>query len=243
VLSGPFGGALACLRHNTQPCDVIVLAGDGLYEVDLAQLLERHQEREADLTIGVAAVADGSRYGVLTVDDTDRVRAMQEKPANVGPVKFASCGVYVLARRVMGRFQEHSGPLDWVDLVTKLLREKCIVMAARVSRWLDAGVPSDLLALNLDLLNSKAVHKVANKMDHPRALLWSQGSERALNDVHCEDAVLIGECVTIEPKVSLANAVIGTGAYIGARAVVRNAVIMPGATVPPGLVVNDVVWS
>lgn len=241
-LSGPFGGVLACLRHRSLPHDIVVLAGDGLYDVDITHLLALHRERNADLTIGVTAVADGSRYGVLTLDETQQIRAMREKPPNVGAVESASCGVYVLSNRLVQRFANHTGSLDWVDLVNALLFENGIVVAARVSRWLDAGTPADLLALNLELLNSEAARKVAERVHYPRASVWQQGAERALEDIHCEDAALIGDGVKFEAYAKLANAVIGTGARIGAGVVVRDAVIMPGAVVPAGTVVSGMVW-
>ena len=242
-LSGPFGGVLACFRHETRPRDIIVLAGDGLYDVDFAKLLAFHREREADLTIGVTAVANGSRYGVLSLDDRHRVCAMHEKPANVGAVESASCGVYVLAGRLVERFVDYIGPLDWVDVVTALLCDKSIVVASRVSRWLDAGVPLDLLDLNLKLLNSEAVCKVADRTDHPTGQVWRQGPERPLRDTKFEGTVLIGEGVKFEVDTDVANAVLGTGSVLGRGAVVRNSVIMPGAVVPAGMIVNETVWS
>jgi NDP-sugar pyrophosphorylase family protein len=240
--SGPFGGVLACLRNKRLPNDVIVVAGDGLYKVDLKAVLDFHRSRTADLTIGVAAVKDGSRYGVISADQNQRVFAMREKPKNIGAVSAASCGVYILNRRVIEEFLGATGIVDWVDVVSVLLSEKRRVMAAPVSQWLDAGIPSDLVDLNLELLNSEAVGRVAEKRATAAATLWTQGQVHNAEAVSIGGRVLLGAEVAFERESFVENSVIGTSVSIGSGTEIRNSLIMPGANVPASTAIVNKVW-
>ena len=65
-----------------RPLHVLVLAGDHIYKMDYGPMIGFHVEKEADITVGVVEVPlDRAReFGVLTVDESNRVLRFQEKP-------------------------------------------------------------------------------------------------------------------------------------------------------------------
>jgi glucose-1-phosphate adenylyltransferase len=85
------------------PSYVIVLAGDHVYKMDYGKMLRFHVDCGAAVTISTIEVprADASRYGVVQVDERERVVGFQEKPADPRPVpgaphlSLASMGIYV----------------------------------------------------------------------------------------------------------------------------------------------------
>jgi len=241
-LTGPFGGMLACCKSINLPEHVIILAGDGFYETDFAELLATHRELGADLTIGVSHVPDGSRYGILTSSDGGRVVQMREKPPGIGPTKHASCGVYVVSARVVTRFTDQALELDWVDVVQVLLDEGYDVREATIETWHDSGTPQDLLSLNLAMLTDERLNMVAERLVDPAASLWCQGEHSVSGEARFRGHVLLGPSVVVEPGASISNAVVGSGARIGRGAEIDNALILPGAHVPPNVRVSDAVW-
>ena len=64
------------------PRYLIVLSGDHVYKMDYARMLRFHQERGAAVTLATieVPVADGKRFGIIAVDETERVTGFQEKP-------------------------------------------------------------------------------------------------------------------------------------------------------------------
>ncbi|WP_036302564.1 glucose-1-phosphate adenylyltransferase [Methylotenera sp. L2L1] len=82
---------------------VLILAGDHIYKMDYGKMLATHVRSNADMTVACINVPleDAKGFGVLAVDDTDRVVEFAEKPANPkhmpgDPTKaFASMGIYV----------------------------------------------------------------------------------------------------------------------------------------------------
>ncbi len=85
------------------PRYVIVLAGDHIYKMDYRKMLQAHIEHKADVTLASIEVpiADGRRFGIVAVDDAQRVVGFQEKPAapasipGVPHLALASMGIYV----------------------------------------------------------------------------------------------------------------------------------------------------
>ncbi|MDQ1345749.1 MAG: glucose-phosphate adenylyltransferase [Pseudomonadota bacterium] len=94
-----------------RPLHVLVLAGDHIYKMDYGPMIGFHVEKEADITVGVVEVPiDRSReFGVLTVDESNRVLRFQEKPTDPSPIPgrpdtvLASMGIYVFNPRLLER--------------------------------------------------------------------------------------------------------------------------------------------
>ncbi len=83
---------------------VLILAGDHVYKMDYGPLLAGHAERGADMTVCCLEVPcdeAAHQLGVMTVDETGRVIAFDEKPAEPNPIPgrddicLASMGNYV----------------------------------------------------------------------------------------------------------------------------------------------------
>ena len=73
------------MREN--PKQLIVLSGDHVYKMDYAKMLRFHKERGADATLAVIEVPseEASRFGILQVDEHDRVTGFLEKPQHPPP--------------------------------------------------------------------------------------------------------------------------------------------------------------
>jgi glucose-1-phosphate adenylyltransferase len=87
-----------------QPKLVLILSGDHVYKMDYGPLLAAHSEIGADMTVCCLEVPieeAAGQFGVMTVDDTGRVIAFDEKPEHPAPIPgqdelcLASMGNYV----------------------------------------------------------------------------------------------------------------------------------------------------
>ncbi|MBK1618755.1 glucose-1-phosphate adenylyltransferase [Lamprobacter modestohalophilus] len=92
--------------RSHDPEYVLVLAGDHIYQMDYGPMIAQHVESGADMTIGCIEVERerASGFGVISVDDQQRVQAFVEKPADPTSVPgrddiaLASMGIYVFNR-------------------------------------------------------------------------------------------------------------------------------------------------
>jgi glucose-1-phosphate adenylyltransferase len=94
-----------------RPLHVLVLAGDHIYKMDYGPMIGFHVEKEADITVGVVEVpvSRAREFGVLSVDESNRVLGFREKPIDPDPmpgrpdVTLASMGIYVFNPRLLER--------------------------------------------------------------------------------------------------------------------------------------------
>ncbi len=64
------------------PRNILILSGDHIYEMDYDMLVRYHEENEADATVCVIRVplSEASRYGIMAVDENNRIIEFVEKP-------------------------------------------------------------------------------------------------------------------------------------------------------------------
>jgi glucose-1-phosphate adenylyltransferase len=94
-----------------RPLHVLVLAGDHIYKMDYGPMIGFHVEKEADITVGVVEVpvVRAREFGVLGVDESNRVLSFLEKPRDPPPMPgrpdmaLASMGIYVFNPRLLER--------------------------------------------------------------------------------------------------------------------------------------------
>jgi glucose-1-phosphate adenylyltransferase len=90
--------------QREEPRHLIVLSGDHVYKMDYARMLRFHLERGAGATLAVIEVdaADASRFGIMQVDEQDRLTGFLEKPTDLpaGP-HLASMGIYIFDMNVL----------------------------------------------------------------------------------------------------------------------------------------------
>jgi glucose-1-phosphate adenylyltransferase len=93
------------------PKHVIVLSGDHVYKMDYSRMLRSHLENDADVTLASIEVpiGDANRFGIVAVDDRERVTDFHEKPENPPTmpgstdVALASMGIYIFKAEVLNR--------------------------------------------------------------------------------------------------------------------------------------------
>ncbi len=91
------------------PQYIVLLAGDHVYKMDYELMLQQHVEQNADVTVGVVEVPreEASGFGVLHVDEHDRILSFLEKPKDPPSmpgkpdVALASMGIYVFETRFL----------------------------------------------------------------------------------------------------------------------------------------------
>jgi len=119
----------------------LVMNGDILTDINLAELFTAHEKSKADLTVATYRREVKIDYGVLRYDPKSRrIRSFSEKPRLPYDV---SMGIYVLNRRCLDLVAPGK-PMGFDELVLKLLERKRPVVAHPYSgRWLDIGRPDD----------------------------------------------------------------------------------------------------
>ena len=217
------GGGLRLAMPHLDREPLLVVNGDTLLDLDLAELRERHLRSGAGISL---VVHDHPRFNNLRVAASGAVEAFRVGPEAValerGERLLAFTGVHfldplLLADLVPGRF---------CDIVEHYIQvagcgEKINAIEVRDHFWADMGTPADYLALHGDLLRQ-------------RLAPWPTFLPRPASPLLVEAGAIV------EPGACLDEwAVVGAGARIGAGATLRRSVVWDGAEVEPDTLVED----
>ena len=155
------------------PEHVLILAGDHIYKMDYGPMIASHTENNADITVGVIEVPlhDATSFGVMTLDEDNRIIRFDEKPANPQPlpgnpdVAMASMGIYVFDREfLIERLEEDAANPDSQNDFGKNIIPDSIgrhrvfaypfhnVKTRAQSYWRDVGTVDAYFRANLELI-------------------------------------------------------------------------------------------
>ena len=95
--------------RSHSPDYVLILAGDHIYKMDYGEMLAKHAESEADVTVGCIEVPieQASAFGVMGVDEELRIKSFTEKPENPTPMPgrpdeaLCSMGIYIFNKDLL----------------------------------------------------------------------------------------------------------------------------------------------
>ncbi len=247
-----YKGTANAIYQNKQFLDqfdarrILILSGDHIYKMDYRDMLRRHEETGAVLTIAVIDVplSEAPRYGILSADRNGRIFAFEEKPEHPAST-LASMGIYIFDRDVLMRYLEadENDPGSTNDfghdVIPAMLADGCPIFAYTFSGyWKDVGTIQSLWAANMDLisgaldLNDDSWRIYSRHVDLPPQTLAPTASLRS-------SAVTEGCSVagTVE------NSVLFSGVTVEEGAVVRDSIVLPMTVVRRGAVVDRAVIS
>lgn len=166
---------LDILREH-DPKYILVLAGDHVYKMNYASLIEDHVAQGAPCTVACIEVpaAQAAAFGVMTVDATRRITRFEEKPSHPQGLPdrpdrvLASMGIYVfdaqylfaaLAQDLQTPSSSHDFGKDLIpsvvlrgDAVAHPFGLSCVRTSSEASTyWRDVGTVDAYWASNIDL--------------------------------------------------------------------------------------------
>ena len=160
-----------------RPKYVMILSGDHIYRMDYGNMLMEHVENGADMTVSCLEVpieeAAGA-FGVMGVDESNRVVSFEEKPANPAPIPgqenltLASMGNYIfstefLFEQLKKDAADPDSSHDFGNDIIPSIIEEHNVFAYRFrdpqtndrAYWRDVGTLDSFWEANMELVSPK----------------------------------------------------------------------------------------
>jgi glucose-1-phosphate adenylyltransferase len=231
---------------------VMILSGDHIYKMNYFRLLRQHVEKQADVTIGAiqVPVEKAHQFGIMQVDESDRVRGFQEKPcaintaqANAGKVN-ASMGIYVFNKTLLAEVLEkdaanlHSSHDFGRDILPDMIERYNVYAHQFVDEnkkesqyWLDVGTLDAYYEANMDLV---AVTPHFNLYDNdwpirthqpqfpPAKFVFAQKDQRMGIAL---DSIVSGGCIISGGRA--VNSVLSPGVRINSYCEVNSSILFP----------------
>ena len=238
---------------------VLVLAGDHVYKMDYARLIEDHIAQGAPCTVACIEVplAQASAFGVMTIDPLRRITRFDEKPRHPQAMPgrpgaaLASMGVYVfnaeylfaaLAQDISNPDSSHDFGKDLIpamvahgDAVAHPFELSCVKTTLDAPPyWRDVGTVDAYWATNIDLTNTIPELDLYDR-DWP---IWTcQDTLPPAKFVFDDegrrgmavDSLVAGGCIVSGSKVR--RSVLFSGVHVQSFSRVEESVVLPGAVV------------
>jgi glucose-1-phosphate adenylyltransferase len=231
----------------------LVLAGDHVYKMNYGRLLVQHAASGADVTVACVPVPleESASFGVLGVDERQRVRSFIEKPSSAGlglggqRSVLASMGVYVfntdyLERQLRRDAAEEDSAHDFGrDILPRAVREDHVAAYAFVDAsgapgyWRDVGTLDAYWQAHMELLTPEPpidLHDpawpilTAAEQLPPAKLLYASGRHGFVaNSLLSGGVVVRGATVT--------NSVLAGNVHVAEGTLLDESVVLPGARI------------
>ena len=137
--------------------DVLVISGDAACDLDLGELMRRHREANAAVTLALHRDAAPLRYGLAVTDGKGAIRAFVEKPSWPRVVTdLVNTGIYVLSPRALAAVPEGQAFDFGKDLFPLLLQKGELLLGVSLEGyWCDVGTPLSYYQCCVDALEGK----------------------------------------------------------------------------------------
>ncbi len=240
------------LLDNEQPKYLLVLAGDHIYKMNYAEMVDFLIAKKADAVVGAIEfpLAEASRFGVIGVDEECQILRFDEKPKNPMPVPsdptqaFVSMGIYLFKTDVIReRLTEDAAretSHDFGRNIIPSMIQSHRVFAFKfqdenrksVKYWRDIGTLDAYWEANMDLV---AVDPLFNLYDQDWPVRTYQGQFPPAKFVFAQDyqggrmgvaldSIVCGGCIISGGRVQ--NSVLSPNVVVQDHAEVRESVVM-----------------
>ncbi len=225
---------------------VVILSGDHIYKMDYRPMIDYHLAKGADLTIGVMPVPieETNRFGIMQVDEEQRIVQFYEKPKERDTGNLASMGIYVFSTHMLEKRLEEGRPekprLDFgKDIIPSMISAGDRNYAYRFEGyWVDVGTIDSYWATSLDLVQPNPALNLYSH-DWP---MHTKSEERPAAKIGPQakvvSSMVSNGCVV---RGMVINSVLSPGVYVGPGAVVKDSVVMNDAWIGPGARLEKVV--
>ena len=224
---------------------VVLLSGDHIYKMDYAQMLAYHERNRADLTVAVMHVPleQTDRFGIMTVDENQRVVEFTEKPKNRDKGTLANMGIYIFNADILMRsLREGSEGSPRIDfgkhVIPSMINNDNVFAYPFDGFWVDVGTIDSYWQTSMDLLDPT---NTLNLYD-PNWVVHTRSEERAPAKIgpqaRVSRSVICNGCVV---RGSVDRSMLSPGVYVSPGAIVRDSVVMNDTWIGPGAVLDRVI--
>ena len=198
--------------------------------MDYSKVLEAHIAKNADITVVYTTLKDTdddlTRFGVLKLDENERIVEFEEKPL-VASSNNVSIGVYVIRRRHLIEILERCAREDRHDFVQDVLvryRNVRKIYGYKLDTyWRNIATVDSYYKTNMDFLKKdvrdyffKQYPDVYSKVDDLPPAKYNAGAE-------VKNSIISSGCI-VNGKVE--NSIIFKDVYIGNNCTIKNSIIL-----------------
>lgn len=219
----------------------LILSGDQLYNMNLEDMIDKHEKSNAEITIATYPVnaSDATGFGLLKTDDDNIITSFIEKPAaellpdwtsdvsedmkKEGRNYLASMGIYIFNRDLLIKLMDNPDTIDFgKEIIPQSIHKHKTLSYQYEGYWTDIGTIGSFFEANLGLTDDIPKFNLYSDdrvYTRARMLPTSKISGTLLNKTVISDG-----CIIHAAKIE--RSVIGIRSRIGKESVVLNTYMM-----------------
>jgi glucose-1-phosphate adenylyltransferase len=219
---------------------VLILSGDQLYQMDFADMINKHINAKADISIATIPVHvnDVPGFGILQTDEHNTVTAFVEKPktsfdklvSDVSPemeaqgrIYLASMGIYIFNRKLLFDLLQGNEHTDFgKEIIPQSIDKYKVLSYQYEGYWTDIGTIPSFFDANLGLTDDIPQFNLFDKnyiFTRARMLPPSK-----ISGTHMDKTIVADGCIVNASHVI--RSVVGIRARIGFDTTIENCYIM-----------------
>lgn len=246
--------------EKSNPKYIVILAGDHIYKMDYGEMIRFHIKNGADLTIGciTVPVKEADQFGVLAVNESDKVTSFIEKPAKPPEIpgqpgfSLASMGIYVFTASTLFEllFEDAStknSEHDFGKNIIPSIISKLNVQAFRfqdknkksIPYWRDVGTLDAYYQANMDLIGIDPVLNLYDtewpirtfqpQFPPPKFVFNDHGPTGKTRRGEAHDSIVCQGCILSGGSVS--RSILSPGVRVNSYATVEDSILFEGVDV------------
>ena len=219
----------------------LILSGDQLYNMDFQDMIKKHKESNAEISIATYPVnaKDATGFGLLKTDSENKITSFIEKPAfdllpdwtsdvsddmkKEGRNYLASMGIYIFNRDLLIKLMENPDTIDFgKEIIPQSIHKHKTVSYQYEGYWTDIGTIESFFEANLGLTDDIPKFNLYDKnrvYTRARILPTSKISGTIINN-----SVIADGCILQADKIE--RSVIGIRSRIGKNSTIIKTYMM-----------------
>ncbi len=238
-----FEGTADAVRKNLHhlakaPVDYyLILSGDQLYNIDLADLLEFARKTNAEMVIASLYVGENEahRMGVMKIDDASHIKEFKEKPQTKPELQpfevkkegkscyLASIGIYVFRRDVLLSLLKEPGMDFGHHLIPFQTAKGGSYAYIYDGYWVDIGTIASFYEANMSLLNQQHCLQTYNEANPIYTRPHNLPSPLIINTKINRSYISQGSIIEAE---EIDHSIIGMRSRVGKGTKIRHSILM-----------------
>ena len=245
--------------ETEKPEYVLILAGDHIYKMNYAEMIDYHIAKGADCTVSVVEMdkKDSQNFGVLEVDRNERILGFEEKPKAPKTIPgdpahvYASMGIYVFKTDVLKEVlnadaQNPSSKHDFgKNILPGMVAKKAKIFAynfkdenkKEAQYWRDIGTLDAYYEANMDLISVTPIFNLYDKEwpirtymeKYPPAKFVFAGGDDGDRIGVAIDSMVSNGCIISGGKVD--RSILSPNVRVNSYASVTDSIVMEGVDI------------
>lgn len=220
----------------------LILSGDQLYQMDFNDMIQKHMESNAEISIATYPVnaKDATSFGILKTNEENVITSFIEKPANdllpdwtsdvgtemkkEGRDYLASMGIYIFNRDLLVKLMENPDTIDFgKEIIPQSIDKHKTLSYQYEGYWTDIGNIDSFFEANLGLTDAIPKFNLydENNRVYTRARILPTSK---ISGTLLDKTVIADGCIIHAAKIE--RSVIGIRSRIGKESTIVNTYMM-----------------